>query len=506
LKGSEDKKGSTARPSRREFLGRSASLAASVALTPSVIERAGHIAHAQAAAAPAFEFDEISISELGDGIANGRWTVRRVVEGYLERIQEIDRAGPRINAILELNPDALAIAAELDAELAGKGPRGPLHGVPILLKDSIGTKDRMHTSAGSLALANSFAPKDAHVTAQLRRAGAVIIGKANMSEWANARGRTSTSGWSGRGGLTRNPYALDRSPGGSSSGTAAAVASNTVVAAIGTETIGSIMSPAAVCGIVGLKPTVGLVSRAGIIPVSFTQDSVGPMTRTVRDAAILLSALAGRDPEDAATSESEGRVEADYTKFLDPAALKGVRIGIPRNLYGQHYAADRVIQRGIETLRAAGAVIIDPVEIETAEALWAFDAEVLMYELKAALNDYLSKLPNSPIKSLADIIRYNNQHAEREMRWFGQESFLFAQERGPLTSPGYVQALAMVRRLARDQGIDATMKKHNLDALLAPTQSPAWISDPILGDSGELAPSCVLTRPDIPASRCRPAM
>ncbi len=434
-----------------------------------------------------FAFEEITLTELAEGLATGHWTSRQLVDAYLARIAAIDRAGPRINSILELNPDAQAIADQLDAERKDKGPRSRLHGIPILLKDNIGTADKMHTSAGSLALANSFSPQDSGIAAKLRAAGCVLIGKGNMSEWANARGRASVGGWSGRGRLTRNPYALDRSSGGSSSGTAAAVSANLVPAAIGTETMGSMMTPSSMCGIVSLKATVGLVSRAGVIPVSVTQDSAGPMTRTVRDAAILLSAIVGSDARDPASVAGAAHADADYVRHLDPRGLAGVRIGIARNLFGISLPADRVVERALDAMVSAGAILVDNADIETADGIWAFDSEVLSFELKAALNAYLASLgPSSPIKTLADIIAFNSANSDRELEWFGQETFLYAEQKGPLSSPEYQTNLKMVRRLSRDQGIDATLAKHKVEALVAPTQSPAWLIDMLLGDNSAL--------------------
>jgi amidase len=426
---------------------------------------------------------ELSLTEMEQGIASGRMTSRMLVESYLDRIERIDRRGPSIQSILELNPDALDLADALDQELRERGPRSRLHGVPILVKDNIGTADRMHTSAGSLALADFHAPEDAFLVRKLREAGCVILGKSNMSEWANARGSASIGGWSGRGRISRNPYVLDRSTGGSSSGTAAAVAANLVAAAVGTETMGSIVSPASLCGIVGLKPTVGLVSRSGIIPVSFTQDTAGPMGRTVRDVAILLSAMAGPDPGDDMTSGAPSR-PSDYTTFLDPGALEGARIGVARNLFGVSLHSDRVADRAIEGLRAAGAVVVDPVDVPGAEAVWSFDADVLAYELKASLNAWFDGPgKGATVRSLAELIEFNLRHSDHELVWFGQETFLYAQEKGPLTSPGYRQALAMVRRFARDEGIDGALQADQLDALVAPTQSPAWLIDMLLGDN-----------------------
>jgi amidase len=380
---------------RRHFVGR-ATAAAAVAFAPlAPLKAAAGRARAPVAPVPSAplrvsDLDEITIAELSEGMVNGRWTARTIVATYLDAIARIDRGGPALHSILEVNPDALAIADSLDEERQTRGPRGILHGIPVLVKDNIGTADRLHTSAGSSALSGSFAPRDAFLVERLRAAGAIILGKANMSEWANARGRNSIGGWSGRGGLTRNPYALDRSAGGSSAGTAAAVSANLAPVAIGTETMGSVVSPSAMCGIVGMKPTVGLVSRAGLIPVSYTQDTAGPMGRTVRDVAVLLSAMAASDPRDAATAESTRRAVPDYTAALDPNGLEGARIGVARNLFGLSLHADRVARRALEVLRAGGAVLVDPADIETTSAIWTFDAEVLSFELKASLNEYLA--------------------------------------------------------------------------------------------------------------------
>jgi amidase len=487
---------------RRAFLGRTgaAAFGLGVAGLPSVERlRAGSTeppavvgASPGPDAAPlAVDLREMSLAEMAVGISSGRLTSRMLVEGYLDRIERIDRRGPTINSILEVNPDVLALADALDQELREKGPRGPLHGIPVLVKDNIGTGDRMHTSAGSLALANFRAPEDAFVVQKLREAGCVILGKANMSEWANARGRASIGGWSGRGRLSRNPFMLDRSTGGSSSGTAAAVSANLVAAAVGTETMGSIVNPASLCGVVGMKPTVGLVSRTGIIPVSFTQDTAGPMGRTVRDVAILLSAMAVRDPADDATAGAPQRI-ADYTSYLDPDSLRGARIGVARSHFGWSLHADRVAERALESLRGAGAVLVDPVELPEAGVIWSFDAEVLSYELKASLNAWFQGPGRgSAMRSLADLIEFNLRHSDQELTWFGQETFLYAQEKGPLTSPQYLHELSMLRRFSRDEGIDAALREHRLDALVAPTQSPAWLIDVLLGDNSVLG-GCVL--------------
>jgi amidase len=481
--------------SRRAFLGTAAAAAAGAILPwPRALEAA--TAASAAALPPAPRTDpastpaallEVTFSELAEGMDMGRWTARSLVEQYLDVIDRFDRRGPMLNTILELNPDALAIADALDEERRTKGKRSELHGIPILVKDNIGTADKLHTSAGSLALADSFAPRDAFVVERLRAAGCIILGKSNMSEWANARGKGAIGGWSGRGRLTKNPYALDRSAGGSSSGTAAAVAANLVPGAIGTETMGSITTPSALCGIVGIKPTVGLVSRAGMIPVSYTQDTAGPMCRTVRDAAMLLSAIAGPDPRDKATTEGSIRRTSDYTTFLDPEGLRGARIGVARNLFGDSLLADRVIERALDAMRAAGAVVIEGATVENAEAIWGFNAEVLSYELKASLNEYLASLGSkSPVRSLRDLIAFNERNSDQEMPWFGQETFLYAESKGGLESPEYVEALGTVRQLARKLGIDATIEKHRLDAIVAPTTSPAWLADVLLGDNASL--------------------
>jgi amidase len=475
---------------RRGFVERVGILAATLGVVPLLPAQAepALIRRTRCPADRALELAEATFSDLADGMASGRLTSRQIVDAYLARIEAIDRTGPSINAILELNPDATRIADALDVERTERGPRSPLHGIPILVKDDIGTADRMHTSAGSLALASSIAPRDAFVVEKLRDAGCVILGKANMSEWANARGRSSVGGWSGRGRLTHNPYVLDRSAGGSSSGTAAAVSANLAPAALGTETMGSIISPASLCGVVGVKPTVGLVSRAGTIPVSITQDTVGPVCRTVRDAAMLLSAISGPDPRDPATSAIPSGLDRNYTKALDPTSLKGARIGVARNLFGGSAVADRVANRAIEAIRGAGAVIVDNANIETAEAIWTFDSEVLSFEIKATLNAYLASLgPSSPVRSLTDLIEFDNRNVDREMEWFGQETFLYAQSKGSIDSPEYAATLATVRKLARDQGIDATLAKHNVEALVAPAQSPAWITDVLLGDNNNVA-------------------
>lgn len=437
-----------------------------------------------------FRFDEATIGDLQARMESGRLTSRALVRAYLRRIDTIDRSGPGrvgLRSVLEVNPDAEPIAAALDDERRHDGPRGPLHGIPVLVKDNMDSADRLHTSAGSLALAGSRPRRDATVVERLRVAGAVILGKANLSEWSNIRSPHSSSGWSARGGQTRNPYSLDRSPSGSSSGSAAAVAANLATATLGTETDGSILCPAAACCVVGIKPTVGLTSRAGVIPISHSQDTVGPICRTVADAATVLGALVGVDARDPATSDSEGRFHTNYRRFLDAGALHGARIGIPREVfYGYSPPANQVAEEAIEALRSAGAEVVDPADIPGAREMAGFtgerELEVLLYELKHDLGQYLAERDDPRIRSLADVIAFNDAHADRELRHFGQEFFLAAQGKGPLTEPAYLEALASNRRLAREQGIDKVLEDLGLDALMVPTSTPPWTIDPVNGD------------------------
>jgi amidase len=430
-----------------------------------------------------FDLDEVTVTELADGMKSGKYTSRSIVEQYLARIDSIDRTGPELHSIIELNPDALAIADALDAERKSKGPRSLLHGIPVLIKDNIDTADRMATTAGSLALVGSKPPKDSFVVQQLRKAGAVILGKTNLSEWANIRSNRSTSGWSGRGGLTKNPYALDRNTSGSSSGSAAAAAANLCAIAVGTETDGSIISPSSINGLVGIKPTVGLISRTGIIPISHSQDTAGPMTRTVTDAAILLGALAGIDNEDKATSAGAGKLVSDYTKFLDSKGLQGARIGVVRKYFGFHPSVDTIMIQALEVLKKNGAEVIDPADIETIGKFDDSEFTVLLYELKADMNAYLARLgPNAPVHTLKEIIEFNERNAKTEMPYFGQETFLKAEAKGGLTEKEYLDALEANHRLARTEGIDKVMDKFTLDALIAPSDSPAWLTDLVDGD------------------------
>lgn len=435
---------------------------------------------------------EASITDLQRAMEAGTLTSYQITLQYIRRIRRLDMSGPQLRSVLQINPEALSIARSLDQERRERGPRGPLHGIPILLKDNIDTADRLLTTAGSLALVGSRPTQDATVAQRLRNAGAVILGKANLSEWANFRGFQSSSGWSGRGRQNRNPYVLSHNPCGSSSGSAVAVAASFAAAALGTETDGSIVCPSATCGVVGIKPTVGLTSRAGVIPIAHSQDTVGPHGRTVADAAALLGALTGVDPRDPATAESDGKFYKDYTAFLDPTALQGARIGVARgNFWGYSPEADAICEAAIEAMRAAGAEIIDPADIPTAQeiATGPGEFEVLLYEFKADLNQYLAtrvpdeRYPDRPVlRTLAEIIAFNEANADVEMPYFGQEIFLLAEEKGPLTEPAYLEALATNRRLGREEGIDKVMNELQLDALVAPTGSPAWPTDLINGD------------------------
>ncbi len=446
---------------------------------------AGGAAVSRALAAPqkAFELEEATVADLQARMKSGELTAQSLAEKYLTRIDEIDKRGPAINAIIELNPEALAIAATLDKERREKGPRGPLHGIPILIKDNIDTADRMMTTAGSLALAGSVAPRDAFVVERLRAAGAVILGKTNLSEWANFRSSHSTSGWSGRGGQTRNPYALNRNPCGSSSGSGAAAAANLCALAVGTETDGSVTCPSSMNGLVGIKPTVGLVSRSGIIPIAHSQDTAGPMTRTVTDAAILLGAMAGVDPNDAITKESAGKAQPDYTRFLEPNGLHGARIGVVRKFLGFNERVDKLMGEALYTMKRLGAEVIDPADIPTAGKFGDAETEVLLFEFKTDLNAYLERLgPKPAVHSLKEIIDFNERNADREMPFFGQDLMIKAEAKEPLTSPAYLKALRTCRDLSRKQGIDAILSLHKLDALVAPTAGPAWITDLVNGD------------------------
>jgi amidase len=432
-----------------------------------------------------FDLDEATIADLQQRMQAGTETSRSLVEKYLARIDAVDRSGPLLRSVIETNPEALSIADQLDSERRARGLRGPLHGIPILIKDNIATADRMMTTAGSLALEGVKPPKDAFIVERLRQAGAVILGKTNLSEWANFRSTRSTSGWSARGGQTKNPYALDRSPIGSSSGSAAAAAANLCAAAVGTETDGSVISPSSAHSLVGIKPTVGLLSRSGIIPISHSQDTAGPMARTVTDAAVLLGAMMGADPDDPATKESVHQGLRDYTPVLDRDGLRGARIGVVRDkMFGASAGADALAEAAIADMKRQGAVIVDPANIASLGKFDATEQEVLLYEFKADLAKYLIWLgPASPVHSLKDVIAFNEAHKTEEMPYFGQEQMIQAEKRGPLTSPGYRAALAKNHRLARTLGIDAVIIKHRLDALVAPSMIPPWPVDLVNGDS-----------------------
>lgn len=429
------------------------------------------------------DLPEYSIAILQEKFDSRQLTAVKLCEAFLQRLAEIDQAGPTLGAVIEVNPDALAIAAELDQERQRKGPRSPLHGVPIMVKDSIDTADKMMTTAGSLALEGNIAPQDAFVVEKLRNAGAVLLGKTNMSEWGYIRSTRACSGWSSRGGQVRNPYVLDRSPSGSSSGSAVAVAANLCIAAIGAEVDGSIVRPSSTNGIVGLKPTVGLVSRAGIIPVASPQDTAGPMARTVSDVATVLTVLTGYDPRDPVTAESVSQAAQNYRTFLDVHGLKGARLGVARDYFGSHEGTDAIIEKAIENLKALGARIIDPVTVSQVTLFDKSELELFLYEFKAGLNRYLAEHPRAQVRSLAELICFNQAHADRVMPYFQQELLEMAQAKGELNEAAYHQAKAECRRLSRTDGIDKTMQEHGLDAIIAPTDgTPAWMIDPVVGD------------------------
>ena len=429
-----------------------------------------------------FQLDETTIADVTASMRSGDRTTRAIVSQYLSQIDQLDRQGPMLRSVIETNPEALTIAERLDRERDAGTVRSPLHGVTVLLKDNIDTADQMTTTAGSLALQGSIPSDDATVARRLREAGAVLLGKANLSEWANYRSTRSSSGWSARGGQCRNPYVLDRSPCGSSSGSGVAVAANLVTVAIGTETDGSIVCPASANGIVGIKPTVGLVSRSGIVPISVTQDTAGPMARSVRDAAVVLGVIAGIDPRDPATEEAETRGLADYTPYLDEDGLTGARIGVQRSAFGFHPLVDRLMEDAIDLMRERGATIVDPISLRPSATMRRAEVEVMAYEFKAGLNDYLAALPETEVRSLADLIAFNEDHAVEEMPYFGQERLIAAERRGDLSESRYQEAHAAARRLSREEGIDRAMDGDALDAILAPTGGPAWVVDHVNGD------------------------
>jgi amidase len=444
---------------------------------------------------------ELTLADIAAAYADGRLTSRQLTQIYLDRISALDRRGPELGAVLETNPQALDLAAELDRERRTHGPRGPLHGIPVLIKDNVETADRMMTTAGSLALDGWYAPKDAPLVARLRAAGAVILGKTNLSEWANFRSAHSSSGWSGRGAQTRNPYALNRTPSGSSSGSAVAVAANLCAVAVGTETDGSIVSPASINGVVGLKPTVGLVSRSGIVPISHSQDTAGPLARSVRDAAVLLGAMVGLDPADPASAAVGERFENDYVRFLDPDGLRGARLGVARRFFADSAPLNGFLDGCVAALKRAGAVLVDPADLPMHGAAAAAEQEVLLYEFKADLNTYLARLPGDfPVRSLADLIRFNEAHAAREMPLFDQELLRQAQAKGNLDEAAYRDARTTCLTATRSGGIDAALCEHSLDAIVTLTSGPAWLIDPVNGDSdtgGCSAPAAIAGYPHI---------
>ena len=485
---------------RREFVERVAGGAAAMAVALPGRAAAEPAAQMASQVAP-FELEEATIADLQKGMESGKWTSRAICEAYLKRIAEVDRQGPTLRSILETNPDALAIADALDRERKSGKTRGPLHGIPVLIKDNLDTHDKMTTTAGSLALEGSIPAQDSTVCKKLREAGAVLLAKTNLSEWANIRSTKSSSGWSARGGQCRNPYSLDRTPCGSSSGSGAATSANLGAVSIGTETDGSIVCPSNANGLAGIKPTVGLVSRAGIIPILHSQDSAGPMCRTLTDAAIVLGAIAGEDPRDSATRAGAGKSRADYTKFLDPNGLRGARLGVPRAYFGYHHTVEHVMKDALEQLKKLGAELIDPVDLPNDPGVGAAELEILLYELKADLNAYLATLgPGARVKTLADVIKFNEENRDREMPYFGQELFLQAQEKGPLTSKPYLDAVKKIGKFRKQY--DSLMTKHKLDAFVAPTDSAAWTIDLVNGDhyiGGSSTPAAICGYPNITA-------
>ncbi len=491
---------------RRRFLGTGAAAGAGFALgsggcAPSDTPGA-RMGESVDDAIPSFELDEVTVAELQASMASGEHTARSITELYLGRIEALDGQGPELRSIIELNPDALQIADELDAERAAGNVRGPLHGIPVAIKDNLDTHDGMTTTAGSLALEGSIPPQDSFLAAKLREAGAIILAKANMSEWAYFRGYRATSGWSARGGQCRNPYALNRNPCGSSSGSGVAVSANLVPLTIGTETGGSIMCPSSINGVVGIKPTVGLWSRSGVIPISHSQDSAGPMARTVRDAALLLGPLTGVDPRDVATRESASYSHADYTQFLDPDGLRGARIGVARSFPFQEPRVYELFEDALSAMSDAGAVLVDPTNLDASAWNDPLSLVLLEYEFKHDLNAYLASLgPDAPVKSLEEVIAFNEANAGLEMPYFGQERLHDSQARGPLTDPEYLEAKRTVQRATREDGIDRLIRTHNLDAIVAPTRDIAWVTDHIAGDrldgGSSAGPAAIAGYPDI---------
>jgi amidase len=489
------------RISRRSFLKASGTAGAAGALAG-----AGTVANAAGAMAatdhdvPSFPFEEATIAELQAAMASGRLSSRRLTQAYLRRIRQIDLSGIQLNSVIEVNPDALDIARELDAERRQGKVRGPLHGIPILVKDNFATRDRMATTAGSLALLGAEVPRDAFVIRRLRRAGAVILGKANLSEWANFRSTQSSSGWSGRAGQCLSPYVLDHNPCGSSSGSGTATAANLAAVSLGTETDGSIVCPSSHNALVGIKPTLGLTSRSGVVPLAHSQDVTGPMARTVTDAATVLGAMTGVDPRDPATADSKGHSHRDYRRFLDPDGLRGARIGVWREgVFGASPEADVIGEAAIADLRRLGATVVDPADIPGVNDIGGPEFTVLLCEFKDDIAAYLSELRNTDMRTLADLIAFNEANAERELRWFGQEIFLQAEATGGTADPAYAEALATSKRLAQND-IDQTLERFDLDAIFSLTASPPWTTDLVNGDHfllGSSTPAAVAGYPNI---------
>jgi amidase len=487
------------RMSRRSFLMASG--------TAGALAGAGTIANAGAAMAgsdhhevPSFPFEEATIAELQAAMAAGTLSSRRLTQAYLRRVRQVDLSGIKLNSVIEVNPDALEIARELDAERRQGRVRGPLHGIPILVKDNFATRDRMETTAGSLALVGAEVPRDAFVVRRLRRAGAVILGKANLSEWANFRSTQSSSGWSGRAGQCLSPYVLDHNPCGSSSGSGTAIAANLAAASLGTETDGSIVCPSSHNALVGIKPTLGLTSRSGVVPLAHSQDVTGPLARTVADAATVLGPMTGIDPRDPATADSRGHRHGDYRRFLDPEGLRGARVGIWREgVFGISPEADAVAEAAVGELDRLGATVVDPADIPNVSDVFDPEFTVLLYEFKADIAAYLAELRNTSMRTLADLIAFNEANADRELRWFGQEIFLLAEATGGLDDPAYLEALATSQRLARE-GIDSTMDRFDLDAIFSLTGSPPWTTDLVNGDhflTSSSTPSAVSGYPNV---------
>ena len=480
---------------RREFL------AAAAAAATAGADQAAPAASPSAARAAPDAVEELTLADIAAAFADGRMSSQQLTQGYLDRIDKLDRRGPTLRSVIETNPRALEIASALDAERQTRGVRGPLHGVPVLIKDNVETSDHMMSTAGSLALSGWYAPKDAPLVERLRAAGAVIVGKANLSEWANFRSTHSLSGWSGRGGQCRNPYATDRTPSGSSSGSAVAVSANLCAIAVGTETDGSIVSPASINGIVGLKPTVGLVSRRGIAPISHSQDTAGPLTRSVRDAAVMLGVMAGLDTADAASAAVGNRFQTDYARYVDPKGLEGARIGIARKFFADSAPLNRFLDACIATLKAAGAIIVDPADLPMHGSTGGPEQEVMLYEFKSDLNAYLRRLPPTfAVRSLAALIQFNEAHKDTEMPLFDQELLRQAEAKGPLTEKAYKDARAACLKATRSNGIDAVLAQHKLDAMTTLTAGPAWLIDTVNGDSdtgGCSSPAAIAGYPHI---------